>query len=154
LGAEEKLICIDVQTGDRQLLTEASYGSWSPDERLIAAVRSDRELILVDRQGGTAHAVLSYHENQHADELTWASLVWPEWSTDGQWLAFCLLKKRERSLGFVEGNAFSCEDRRRMLEIEEQSTFVLDVAERSVMKMPWFSDTFKWRPGELHFRGR
>lgn len=139
---DNQLQSLDLSTGDVRFLTNASYGTWSPDNSLIAAVRADEELVLLDKGGKRSCSVLA---SRHTPRRPFLPVHPPQWSPDGNWLVFALYQW-ERSHSIYENQLGASPNQCPSLEIVDQAAFVLDVRRRAIVRLPFFCQSWTWRP--------
>lgn len=113
----------------------ASSASWSPDQQTIAAVREDKELVLIDTTTGQTETVLSISGEENIRSYTWSPEP-PVWSPNGEWLHFSLPEKPAKN---------------HMNDTEPQyptdhASFVANVRYRTIVQIPFHLQGCVWRP--------
>ena len=148
---EHELNLYDVATGQSEFLAHATYASWSPDSRYLAAVLADAELFLIDVESRFARVVLSRREGA-ASLASRFAVAPPLWSCDGSWLVFRLSEPRKLSQPqltrwIVAGQSLSDSETEPddWCNVDPR-TFVLNVREKSIIRLPIASDYWAWRP--------
>ncbi|GEM_PF-4445419 len=139
---DNRLHSLDLSTGDVRFLGNASYGTWSPDGSLIAAMRADEELVLLDASGNRTCSVLAA---EPAPARPFLPVHPPQWSPDGKWLVFALYQW-ERSHSIYQNQLDASPNDYPSVEIVDQAAFVLDLHSRAIVRLPFFCQSCTWRP--------
>ena len=148
---DHELNLYDVATRHSEFLIHASYASWSPDSRYLAAVLADVELVLIDRESEFASTVLS--RNDSGTRLArHISPSPPLWSSDGRWIVFRLSQPRKLShpqlMRWIAAGqtVYGSEAESDEWCNVDPRTFVLNVKDKSIIPLPIASDRWAWRP--------
>ena len=137
---EAQLYRFDLASGDLNFLTHATFGSWSPGGSLIAAVRADQELVLLDPLARTVEPILSVRPQLAEAQLPWLGTMPPVWSPDGNFVVFSLFRWEGRA---VEDKG---ESGKNEVMLSEQATFVLNIRNHTIIRLPVFCQGWAWRP--------
>jgi hypothetical protein len=143
LSSYDALRSLDLRTGAVDSFASMIYGSMSPDGSLIAGMRSNDELLLLDLASKETHSVLSARSTTFQSDRPYEPIHCPQWSSDGNWLVFALYRWEGLEPGLASENQGAAR-----LDVVECDTLVLNLAKRSIFPLPFFSQRWVWRPSE------
>lgn len=149
MNPEGTFFVFDLETGKSRKLCSASFGTWSPDDTYIAAVRANQEFLLIHHDSGEVTSALSLKDQVKEDRLPGLDGAVPQWSPDGQQVVFGLTQWEPLPEGMSNQTLIVDGKQRHIPRVVGSHDFVLDIRTKQIFPLPFPISPWSWRPSRI-----